>query len=132
VQLCRDKEQYAAAGLQIVLVGLGMPQQARQFRDALDLPFMILSDPDKQSYRAFGLTRRLNLGREINAQSLSRFVHDVTRYGVGKTDQDMLQLGGVFVVDRAGIVRFSFAALRASDQPALADVIASAHLIGQG
>ncbi len=119
----RDKSIYDAAGLQIVLIGMGTPEQARQFQRSLALPFTILSDPGKQSYRAFGLTRRLNLARELNPQSLSRFVTDVARYGVARTDQDVMQLGGVFVVDRAGIVRFAFTALRASDRPSTDEII---------
>ncbi len=102
---------------------MGTPEQARQFQRSLALPFTILSDPGKQSYRAFGLTRRLNLARELNPQSLSRFVTDVARYGVARTDQDVMQLGGVFVVDRAGIVRFAFTALRASDRPSTDEII---------
>ncbi len=125
MQLHRDEKEYAAAGLQIVLIGLGVPEKARQFQQELDLPFTVLCDPTKQSYSAFGLTRRMSLLRELRPQSASRFVTDVRQHGGAATEQDMLQLGGVFVVDRAGLVRFAFAALRASDQPALADVVRS-------
>jgi peroxiredoxin len=125
VQLHRDQQNYHDAGLQIVLIGLGTPEKAREFRRELDLPFTVLCDPAKESYRAFGLTRRLNLLRELRPQSAARLVTDMRQHGGAATEQDMQQLGGVFVVDRAGLVRFAFAALRASDQPALADVLRS-------
>ena len=125
MQLRRDQQQYQDAGLRIVLIGLGMPEKAREFKQELDLPFTVLCDPAKQSYSAFGLTRRLNLLRELRPQSAARFVTDIRQHGGASTEQDMLQLGGVFVVDRAGVVRFAFAALRASDQPAMADVLRS-------
>ena len=37
--------------------------------------------------------------------------------------QDMLQLGGVFIVDQAGTVRYVFESMRASEQPKTADVL---------
>jgi peroxiredoxin len=123
VQLCRDQQRYHDADLQIVLIGLGTPEKARQFRQDLNLPFTVLCDPEKRSYRAFGLTRRLNLLRELHPQSAARLVAAMRQHGGAATGQDMLQLGGVFVVDRAGIVRFAFTALRMADQPALEDVL---------
>ncbi len=121
----RDKEHYDAADLHIVLIGLGTPDKARDFRQSLALPFTVLCDPEKQSYRAFGLLRRINVLREANPTSVRRVFADSAQYGGAWTNQDMMQLGGVFVVDRAGIIRFAFEALRASDQPATADVLGS-------
>ena len=85
----------------------------------------MLCDPEKVSYRAFGLLRRLNLLREINPLSALHFVADASRYGVAGTEQDMMQLGGVFVVDHLGTVRYVFESMRASEQPKTADVLRS-------
>jgi peroxiredoxin len=125
VQLRRDKRKYAAAGVQIVLVGLGTPDKARQFRKDLDLPFTVLCDPAKTSYQAFGLTRRMQLSREARLQGVVQVIGDLARYGGAITDQDMVQLGGVFIVDRTGRIRFAYTALRAADRPTLADVLAA-------
>lgn len=121
----REKALYEAAGLQIVLIGLGVPEKAREFRDALALPFRVLCDPEKASYQAFGLLRRLNLLREVNPLSAWHFVANATRYGVAGTKQDMLQLGGVFIVDSSSTVRYVFESVRASEQPNTADVLRS-------
>lgn len=124
----REEAQYAAADLQIVLIGLGTPDKAREFRQLLELPFQVLCDPEKISYQAFGLLRRLNLLREVSPLSAWNFVADATRYGVAGTNQDMRQLGGVFVVDRAGTVRFTFESMRASERPETAAVLRSIAL----
>ena len=123
IQLRRDAAKYRAAGGQVVLVGLGEPEKAAAFRDDLGLPFTVLCDADKATYRAYGLTRRLNFFREANPAAVSRFIGDVARYGTALTEQDMFQLGGVFVIDRAGIVRFTFTALRAADFPPTAELL---------
>ena len=119
----REQTVYAAVGLQIVLIGLGTPDRAQEFREALDLPFQVLCDPEKISYQAFGLLRRLNVLREANPLSVWNFVADSTRYGLGSSDQDIMQLGGVFVVDQTGTVCFVFEAMRASERPKTADVV---------
>lgn len=121
----RDTQRYEAAGLQIVLVGLGSPEKAAQFRKALGLPFTVLCDPDKTAYQAFGLTRRMRLATEARLQGIVRVIADTARYGGALTEQDMVQLGGVFIIDRTGHVRFAYAALRAADRPALEDVLAA-------
>jgi peroxiredoxin len=125
VQLRRDKKKYAAAEVQIVLVGLGAPEKAKQFRTELDLPFTVLCDPAKTSYQAFGLTRRMSIGREARLQGVMQVIGDIARYGGALTEQDMVQLGGVFVVDRTGHVRFAYTAMRAADRPTLEDVLAA-------
>ena len=111
----------------IVLVGLGTPEKAKEFRDRLDLPFVILSDPDKHAYEEYGLTFRLNFARELArpVETATNFFRDVSRHGVGATDQDIGQLGGIFVIDTSGTVRYAFRQLRASDHPPSADLIAA-------
>ncbi len=133
IQLRRDAGRYRAAGAQVVLVGLGDPTKAAEFRRDLDLPFTILCDPDKAVYRAYGLTRRMNLPRELASPTgVARYAGDIARYGIALTEQDMFQLGGVFVIDRAGTICFTFTAMRAADFPptsALFDAIQAAHAV---
>ncbi|MBA3823311.1 MAG: AhpC/TSA family protein [Ktedonobacterales bacterium] len=125
IQLRRDEAKYRAAGAQIVLVGLGEPDKAAAFRRELDLPFTVICDPDKAVYRAYGLTRRMNLLREATPSNVARYASDAARYGMALTEQDMFQLGGVFVIDRAGIVRFAFTAMRAADFPPTLTLLAA-------
>ena len=118
IQLRRDEAKYRAAGGQIVLVGLGEPDKAASFRADLDLPFPVLCDTDRAVYRAYGLTRRMNLLREVASPAgVAHYAGDIARYGIALTEQDMFQLGGVFIIDRAGTLRFTFTAMRAADFP---------------
>nr|MBF6591131.1 redoxin domain-containing protein [Ktedonobacterales bacterium] len=123
VQLRRDEPRLRAADLAVVLIGLGTPEEARDFRTRLALPFPILSDPERLSYRRYGLLR-MSGGRESNPRGAVRLVKAIVRYGGAySAHQDMTQLGGVFVVDRAGLLRFVYRSERTSDHPPTADLI---------
>jgi peroxiredoxin len=121
-----DWDHFKAADLGIVAIGLGSAKRIKDFRAELDVPFPLLADPRKLAYRAYGLTR-LNVLREVNLNSL-RLGFDARRDHGGSlsTDQDMGQLGGVFVVGRDGIVRYARPQQRTSDVPPNDELLAAA------
>jgi peroxiredoxin len=115
--LRREQSRLDAAGLRVVLVGMGTPEDARAFRSGMRLPFPVLSDPDRSAYRRYGLLkieRRHRLGFREAWKLLAAIAH---HGGAISRNQDMAQLGGVFVIDRDGIVRFAHRALAMSDNP---------------
>jgi peroxiredoxin len=124
-QLRHDHARYRAAGAQIALVGLGEPEKAAAFQRELNLPFTILCDPDKSVYRRYGLTRRMNLIRELSPAGVASYANDIARYGFALTEQDMFQLGGVFVIDRAGVLHYTFTAIRSADFPPTQTLLAA-------
>ena len=77
-------------------------QLARQLR----LPFPLLSDPERDVYRAYGLQR----GRLSQLLSPGTVLAYVKLLAGGRIYHfrwsDLRQLGGDFVIDRQGIVRF--------------------------
>ncbi len=126
VQLRRDRQRLQRANVQVVMIGLGEPERARQFRTEFDLPFAVLADPSRAAYQAYGLVYRLNLMREATSpDSVIKTLSRLPRYGVAATDQDMLQLGGVFGVDSAGTIRYIYRSLRTADQPTTAMILAA-------
>ncbi len=126
VQLRRDRQRFQRAKVQVIMIGLGEPERARQFRAEFDLPFTVLADPSRASYQAYGLVYRLNVLREVTSpDSVIKTLSRLPRYGVAATDQDMLQLGGVFGVDSSGTIRFIHRSLRTADQPTTAMILAA-------
>ena len=126
-QLRRTKRKFDALGTQIVLVGMGTPVKADVFRAELDLPFLVLCDPDRVGYRRYGLLKMSARHEFAHLSSATRFIADSARYGVrlSPVGQDFTQLGGDFVVDTQGIVRFAFCGQRASDLPEISDLLAA-------
>jgi peroxiredoxin len=127
VQLRADWERFAAANLGIVAIGLSSAKRSKEFRTELEVPFPLLADPRKQAYHAYGLTR-MNVLREVNLSSLRLGFEARQAYGGSiSTDQDMGQLGGVFVVGTDGIVRYAQPQQRMSDVPPNDEVLAAAR-----
>ncbi len=115
--------EFQTLGLGIVVIGLGSPARTKEFRQSIGVPFPILSDPRRESYRRYGLMRT-DFRRELNPSTLTHGLHDTLRHGVKRSpDQDMLQLGGVFIVDMAGVIRYAHRARQWHDNPPVDDLL---------
>jgi len=115
--------EFQALGLGIVVIGLGSPARTKAFRQSIDVPFPILSDPRRESYRRYGLMRT-DFRRELTPSTLTHGLHDTLRHGVRpSSDQDMLQLGGVYIVDPAGVIRYAYRARQWHDNPPVDDLL---------
>ena len=125
----QEYDRYTAAGLEIIAIGMGSPRRTAAFRRELKLPFPMLSDPRRVSYRAYGLLK-MSIRREASIASAAHFARNVVRHGGAREpDQNMLQLGGVFVVDPQGIVRYAFRSARAHEYPTAEQLIrVASHL----
>ncbi len=125
----QEYDRYTAAGLEIIAIGMGSPRRTAAFRRELRLPFPILSDPRRASYSAYGLLK-MSLRREASIASAMHFARNVARHGgAHEPDQNMLQLGGIFVVDPQGIVRYAFRSARAHEYPTTEKLIrVASHL----
>jgi peroxiredoxin len=131
-QFHAGRAQVQAAGLSVALVGLGRPERARAFCDDMQIDFPVLCDPDKRSYAAYNLLRA-NPFRELNPNSVRRYItalQDTRASGVS-LDQDMVQLGGTFIIDAGGIIRYAHRAMRIGDNPTPDDALGEWHLMGE-
>ena len=112
-----DYDYFEQAGLEVVAIGMGSPSRTREFRSSLMLPYSLLCDPRRVAYEAYGLIK-MSLLREARPNSVVRLMDAVRRHGGAREpEQPMRQLGGVFVVDTTGIVRYAFRSHRASEHP---------------
>ncbi len=118
-----------ARGARVLAVGQGTGDEASAFCRDLGIDYPCMGDPDKKSYRAFGLPRDgwWNVtGKpflEDTRLAWSRIRHASLKGSLMK-HTDVLQLGGVVIVDRQGIVRFLHRSTRTDDLPDTRDVIA--------
>ncbi len=126
----RDWERFRSAGLGIAVITLGTPARVAAFAQEWALPFPLLADPRRQAYAAYGLGK-LSFRREASITSAVRAANAALRYGGAReAEQDMLQLGGVFVVDTAGIIRYTFRAERAAEFPSSDELLGVAAQLG--
>ena len=113
----RADGRFAEAGATLVVVGQGMPKQTDEFARSLQIPYPVLADPERTAYAAYGLVEggaRAFLNPASGRAYLRSFVSGA---GGGRPVGNPRELGGAFVVDRSGTVRFAHPARYAGDTP---------------
>jgi hypothetical protein len=134
MQLHRDRDRLAAAGGEVVLVGMGTPAHAQRFKEETGIEFPILLSKDKAAYRAMELKRGST--REVFAPGqLASSAMRALGVGTGRAkggnlalrpaEQDWHQFGGAFVFARGGDLVFEQRARDPSDTATVEDLAAA-------
>ncbi|GBC81182.1 hypothetical protein HRbin10_00288 [bacterium HR10] len=113
----RDYERFKAHGAEIVLIGQGDPEQTQAFCREQDVPFPCLADPERKAYAAYGLsagTLMQVLGPRVWWRGFRTWR---SGYSAGKPIGDVRQMPGVFIINRAGIIRFIYRYRDIADNP---------------
>jgi len=125
----RELPAVEARGARVVAIGQGTATEAARVCGEIGVGFPCLGDPDKASYRSYGLRRAgwrevvLDPIRE-GSEAIKRG-HRVSIRGSLMRHSDWFQLPGVAIVDRAGVVRYLHQARHSGDIPAAGAVIAA-------
>jgi peroxiredoxin len=130
VQLHRDRHRFQAAGVRLVVVGQGEPENARDFRREQGIDLDLLVDPDRRSYKAAGA--KLAVFSELLGPRLMwRGLKRARAVGVsqGKTIGHPAQAGGVLVVAPDGSIPWSHMSRDAGDIPSNDDVLRAARAV---
>jgi peroxiredoxin len=134
VQLHRDRDQFAEAGVELAVIGQGDPEDAARFRRTQhveELP--MFTDRKRESYRAAGTkvaTFSELLGPSVMARGIRASV--ATRKRQGKVDGHAAQLGGVMIVKPDGSIAYSHLSDDASDYPENDEVLEAARAAAAG
>ena len=110
------REQFTAAGADLVLIGMATPEDAERFRRQFSLELPVLADRRRESYRALGATVA-GVGGLFGPRVILRAVTTVLgrRVRQGRTIGHPAQLGAALVVAPGGQVLFEQRARDASD-----------------
>jgi peroxiredoxin len=130
----RDQaERFEETGAAVVLVGLGRPEQARDFCQRRGVRFVCVVRPDRAVHRAYGL-RRGNLNQLAGPRVWPPWLRDqVTGKYQGRFGQgDPAQLPGTFVVDTEGVIRFAHRGRRSNDNPSIDDILGALAALREG
>ena len=85
----------------------------------MQLPFPLLSDPDRDVYRAYGL-RRGRLSQLLRPGTVLAYIKLLGRgrlYHFRRSD--LRQLGGDFVIDEGGKVQYQYRSAAPHDRPSV-------------
>jgi peroxiredoxin len=105
--LARDYQRFAAAGANVACVAQGDAKVGKAYVLLLDLPFpLLLCGNDLAVYRQYGLTQA-NVVSMLNPVMIFKGLASLLQ-GHKQTEVigDGRQLGGAFLIDRTGTVRY--------------------------
>ena len=89
-------------------------------------PFPVVSDPELIGYRAFGL-ERATVGSLFRPGVIGRYLLQMFRGWLPKKPgkgEDVLQLGGDFLLDGSGVVRYAHPSAEPTDRPSAVELLA--------
>ena len=122
----RDRRnEFEELDAEIITIGMGLPGMAADFKEDREIPFLLLVDRTKETYRMLGLGRA-SLLELIGPQVWLRFAKGIlTGHGVATPQQDPYQLGGAVVLEKGGSVKHVHRAKDAADNLPVDDLLAA-------
>jgi hypothetical protein len=124
--LDRARDQFDAAGANLVLIGQLTPRHAAHFRRRQKIELQVLADEDRASYQAAG-ARVGSLGDLAGPKVVAKGALTTLRTGKlqGRTLGHPAQLGGAIVVTPGQDVAWSHMARDASDNASPQEILAA-------
>jgi peroxiredoxin len=108
---------FLSAGIDIVVVGNGPPQQAGIFSHEMRAPFPVLTDPTGKAYEAYGLGKASRGAMFAPAAILGGIRAALLGHLPKRPQGDPLQLPGQFLIDGNGVIWHADRPRRISDVP---------------
>ena len=126
MQLHRDRDKFEEAGVRLVVIGQGTPEQAAHFRESQGVELELLVDSERKAYKAAG-AKKATFSELLGPRVVARGVRRSLASGVrqGRTIGHPAQLGGVMLVMPDGSVPYVHLADDASDNPPNDEVLAA-------
>ena len=117
------KDEIDAAGAEVVLIGMGLRGEASAFKRRQELPFRLLYDTSRSSYKAM----RIPLGSWMNVAGPGVWVEGVQSLAKGNRQrmprQSPKQLGGAAIVAEGGELLYLHRAKTSSDNIPVDDLL---------
>jgi peroxiredoxin len=114
---------FKAKGADVVAIGMGRPDMAADFRDKQAIPFRLLVDHDKETYRLLEM-KRGGLMDVVGPAVWWRGAKGIlSGHGVATPKQDPYQMGGVAVVAAGGEISYIHRSEEASDNIPVEDLL---------
>lgn len=110
--------------MNVAAVGMGWPAMAESFKQEQEIPFTLLVDHDRLTYKALEF-RRSSAWNVYGPPVWIEGIRSILRYGNRFPKQDPMQLGGIVVVDKGGEILYTFRARVSSDIAPLDKVLAA-------
>ncbi len=124
-EVARNYPAFEAAGIAVFGIVQAPPAVLALFLKNEPQPFPIVADPDRASYKAFGLGR-VSVWHFLRPRILFNFIKLLFRgERIRKLThtEDVFQLGGDFALDRNATLVYAYPSKDATDRPRIMDLI---------
>jgi hypothetical protein len=120
-------EEFQRLGAKLVAVGQGTEEEAAHYCGKVASGFPCVGDPQRSGYRAFALRRGTWWGSVLKpfvtaTRESLRLVRSADLAASQLDSSDVLQMGGVAIVDEDGVLRALHVAETTADMPSNAEI----------
>ena len=130
-QVVSHQQEFESLNAKVVTISFGKQYWARAWLQETQSPYPLLLDPDRIAYRAYGLEH--SFLRSWNARTISYHIRALLNGQEWRGIRgDSGQLGGDFIVDRQGIVRFAYTSHDPTDRPTVDLLLTTLRQLGHG
>ena len=128
VQVQEGIEEFRSRGAEVIAVGQGTGQEASEFCGRFGATFSCVGDVDRSAYAAFGMTKGnwwsvMLKGTLTSPLETARLISTADMEGARLASTDVLQLGGVAILDATGRLRGIHHAVDPKDMPSNAEIL---------
>lgn len=126
-------EEIHQAGANILVVAQARPEALSTFLADEPCPFPVVTDPERAAYRAFGL-ERTSWWRIFRPKSVLGYLRLIFGgWGVRRPtgDEDVLQLGGDFLLDAQSRLVFAYRSADPIDRPTVEMLLLAIKALSQ-
>lgn len=124
--------ELTAAGLQVAVVGIGEPKHAQRYCGELAPSVTCFVNKTLEAYRAFGMREGTVLelvGPQALANAAGAFGRGARQ---GAATGNTLMLGGVVLIDAAGVVRYAMFERHTGEHPSFNDILSEVRHWSRG
>lgn len=121
-ELIAGKEKIAQAGLNLVIINQGTPQATALFAREFAPGLLMLCDPERKVYEAFGLEKGNLFQTFLNPKvwsAISRARKKGYKVESPPAGQDAMQMSGTFIISTAGQILLPYYYDHIADHPPL-------------
>jgi len=119
-------DEVTAAGGQVVIISFGLMEGAQRWLEDTKVSYKMLLDPERRIYHAFGLYRSV-----AKVWGVASLVYYAEAMVAGRplpkpyenVHDDTQQMGGDFIIDAQGVVRFVYPSKSNTDRPSVSAIV---------
>jgi len=116
-QLCQRQQDLDRLKVRVLIISFSAPAFARTWLEETNAPFSLLLDENREVYQKYGLER--SFLRSWSPKTIWYYLLNWKARPKSKLPDDLSQLGGDYIVDAQGILRFVYPSYEPVDRPSM-------------